>query len=312
MNRELLIALLAQGGVRLDDTQTALLDKQLQYIKSKTYDVQYSVLKAAEFIPFSSEVPEGAETWVYRQYDQVGMAKVISNPADDLPMVDILQAEFPQPIITIGDAYSWSVLDLKRAAFSGTPLEAKKAMAARQVIERRIDQIAAFGETARNTRGFLNHPNVPHNVVTNGNWLTATADQILADLYESEQLVIDTTNEVHEADTLILPSAYFGRISTLRLNTQTDATVLQHFLKNAQSIKSVGRWNKLATANGGAPRGMMYKRSPEVVEFVLPNPFESLPPEKRNLTYVVNNIARVGGVVFYYPLSAVYLDGIDV
>jgi hypothetical protein len=105
-----------KSKLRLDDNQTAMLERELRQVSNKTVETQYSVLKSARFIPYSSEIDPGAESWVYRQYDEAGIAKVIANPADDLPLVDILAAEFPQPIITLGAAFSYSVLDLKRAA----------------------------------------------------------------------------------------------------------------------------------------------------------------------------------------------------
>lgn len=307
----LLATLMAAGGIRLDDGETALLARQLEYVKTQTYDILYSKLKSREFIPISGEVDVGAETWTYRQWDWRGMAKIVANYADDLPLVDALVKEFPQRIVDIADAYQWSIKDLRRAAKSGVPIDTKKAQAARNAIERKMDDIAAFGDTASNIPGFLNNANVPVVNLTNGAWLsTATADEIMADLFELEQAIIDQSEEVHEADTLLLPTAHYGKIATTKFSTNSDFTILQWFLKNAQTIKTVGRWNKLATADGGSPRALAYQRSPDVVELMIPLEFEQLPPEKRNLTYLVACLGRIGGVCWYRPLAAAYGDGI--
>jgi len=308
---QLLRQLLEANGVRMDDAMTAVLSRQLEYVKAQTYDIEYSKLKAREFIPISNEVPEGAEAMVYRSWDETGMAKVISDYADDLPMVDALAKEHMVTFTDLGDAYSWTVRDLKRAAFGGIPLDAKKAQAARNVLERKIDDIAAFGLPEKALPGFLNHPNVPEIAAVNGDWLNpaTTPDQILADLFALEQAVINQTLEVHEADTLLLPVPLYGKIATTSYGANSDRTILRYFLENAQSIKNVDKWSKLNTAgDAGAPRAVAYARTPEVVEFQIPQEFEQLPPQQRNMSYVVNCLARVGGVLFYRPLAAAYMD----
>jgi hypothetical protein len=311
--QKLLAALLASGGVRVDDGETAILARQLEYIKAQAFDVLFSKLKSRDFIPISNEVPEGAESMIYRMWDEVGSAKLISNYADDLPLVDALAREFQVTFTDIGNAYSWSHRDLKRAAMSGIPLDAKKAQSARNAIERQIDAIAAFGVTEKSLPGFLNHPNVPVIPAITGAWLNplTTAQQILDDLFALEQQVINQTQEVHEADTLLLPTAHYGKIATTPFGANSDRTILQYFLANAQTIRNVDRWNRLATAGlGGIARALAYVRSPECLEFQIPTEFEQLPPQTKNLSWIVNCIARVGGVVFYRPLSACYMDGI--
>jgi hypothetical protein len=308
---QLLQILMLANGVRMDDAETAVLARQLEYIKAQTYDVLYSKLKAREFIPVSNEVPEGAESMIYRQWDETGSAKLISEYADDLPLVDALAREFVVTFTDLGNAYQWTVRDLKRAAFAGVPLDAKKAQAARNAIDRKIDDIAAFGVPEKNLPGFLNHPNVPEIAAVNGDWLNpaTTADQILADLFHLEQQIITQSKELHEPDTLLLPVAHYGKIATTSYGANSDRTILQYFLSNAQSIRNVDRWNKLDEAgDSDAPRAVAYVRSPEVVEFQIPTEFEQLPPQQKNTAYVVNCLARVGGVLFYRPLGAGYMD----
>src|SRR5690554_5233059 len=97
---------------RLDSRETAMLARQLEYIKAQTYDVRYPAFKARTFIPVSTEVPPGAESITYRQWDQYGMAKVIANYADDLPLVDVVAREFTTKVKSLGEAYQYSIQDL--------------------------------------------------------------------------------------------------------------------------------------------------------------------------------------------------------
>ena len=58
----------------------------------------------------------------------------------------------------IGDSYGYSIQEIRRAAMAGMPLEARRATAARQAIDDKIDYIAWYGDTATNLKGFLDYP----------------------------------------------------------------------------------------------------------------------------------------------------------
>src|SRR3954470_19644785 len=97
---------------RLDVGETAILARQLEYVKASTYDVKYPAFMARNFFPVATDTPAGAETISYYQWDQFGMAKVIANFADDLPMVDAFAKTFTSNVKSIGAAYKYSTQDL--------------------------------------------------------------------------------------------------------------------------------------------------------------------------------------------------------
>jgi len=84
-----------EGSGRLDTNESIFFARQLEYIKGKTYDIKRPQLNALKLIPVSTETPEGASTITYRQYDTVGMAKVIANYSNDLPRADVKGKESP-------------------------------------------------------------------------------------------------------------------------------------------------------------------------------------------------------------------------
>ena len=83
-----------------DSEESAFLARQLDYIKSQTYDVKYAEHKARKLIPLSSEADPGAEKIFYRQYDQFGIAKIIHNYGTDLPRADVRGREFSADVKT--------------------------------------------------------------------------------------------------------------------------------------------------------------------------------------------------------------------
>lgn len=319
MNEAIRIAL-AQLGIlrgedeRMDDKFTSVIAQELEFLKAQTYDIQYPELKARRFIPVSNEADPGAETISYKQWDEYGMAKIISNYADDLELVDVLAEKFTSDVHSLGKAYQFSIQDLRRAAMSGNQLDSRRAMAVRRANERAVEQIAATGaiggEPSGGLGGLTNNANVPLVVLPNGTWAAATPANIIEDLNFIVSSVITATLEVHAPDTILLDTASFALINQTPIAVDNQTTILRSFLANNPYITNIDSWFLLDTADaaGTGPRMVCYKRSPEVLTLEIPQEFEQLPPEARNLSFVVNCHSRIGGVIIYYPLAIAYAD----
>lgn len=302
-------------GQRLDAGETAAFARELEVVKAKTYDVKYLNLKARTFIPLDSEVPSGAESFTWRSWDWAGMAKILANYADDLPKVDIIGTEVSQGIKSLGDSYSYSIQDIRASALLKTPLDSKRASAARRAIENSIETIAAKGNAAAGLPGFLNNANVP--LITaagalNGAWDTATATQILDDLNLIANTIVETTKHTHIPDTMILPTSRYSRVATLPFSATDTRSVLKVFLENSPYVRNVDQWHflDLANAAGNGPRVVCYPRDPEIVQLCIPQEFEQFPPQAKSLAFDNPCHARIGGVTWYYPLAGLYVDGV--
>jgi hypothetical protein len=134
--------------MRSDAGETAAFTRQLEYVMTEVYRVEYPELRAREFIPINSRVAAGAESFVWRLWDWVGMAKILSSFADDLPTVEIMAAEIAQVCKTLGIGYNYTVQDIAAAQLSGMPLDTEKASAARRAHENAIEVLAAVGNAA--------------------------------------------------------------------------------------------------------------------------------------------------------------------
>lgn len=295
---------------RTDAGETAFFTRSLETILAKTYDVKYPELKARQFIPKNGEVDPGAETYTYRQFDMFGMAKIISNYADDLPMVDVLGKEFSAPCVSIGASYHYSIQDIRRSRMSGIDLDGMRGKAVRRAIETKIDLMAAFGDTNTGVKGFLNAASVPIVSFVTGNWsLTTTAENILTDLNTLVNSIVNTTKELFAPDTVILDNVSYQVANSKRIDPTMEKSVLKSFLENNPYITSVQQWQRLNTASAGTGRRIVaYKRDPEVLELVIPQEFEQFPPQPKNLSFSIPVHARHGGVSIRYPLAIAYMD----
>ncbi len=313
---QMVLASLGMDDIRQDAKFAAALERQLDDIKAATYDIDYPEMKARQFIPVNNSVNTGAKTITYRQWDAFGQAQIISNYADDLPTMDALVEEFTSPIHSIGGAYHWSIQDIRSAAMAGSGLQDRRARQARRSIEQGIENIAALGNAAAGLLGVAKHPNVTVLAATTGDWQNpaTTGAQMIADMNQMSTAIVTTNKETFIPDTILLDIASFNAFSTRRVSTtgDTNTTAFQAFLASNPYITNVASWNKLsaADATNTGPRAVCYKRDPEVLTLEIPQEYEELPPQAKNLAFNVPCHARTGGVIIYYPLAMAYMDGL--
>ena len=296
---------------RLDAAESIFFARELEHIYQRTYDVRYPTLLAREFVPVSQEAGPGATSLTYRQFDEVGRAKFISNKAKDLPRVDVSGVEFTRPIRLCGDSYGYDIQELRSAAMANKPLEQARASAARRAVEELLDYTACFGSPEHGiVDGFLNNASIPSQAVPAA-WAGATADGILADVRNGIQRIVDVTLGVEMPDTIGLDPSTYAFLSMTPRSATSDTTLLGYIMKNFPMIKSIIPWYRLSTAGAGSTKRMViYRRSPEVVYQEIPSEFEQLPPQEQGLEFVINCIATTGGTAVPYPKAIDFSDGL--
>jgi hypothetical protein len=303
---------------RRDASESAFLQTQLEEIRAKVYEQRLPQFKARTLIPVNNNEDPGLEIIKYRTFDQVGSAKIISAYADDLPRADVYFTEATASVRSLGSSYGYNLQEVRASARSGQDLETRKANAARRAIEQEVERIAKLGDADNGLLGLLNQPNALIMTIPNGAggsplWANKTADEILTDLSNLANNSYNNTNQVEAANTILLPFSSYSLISRMRL-VNTNTTVLQFFRQiNSEADVQIARltsWQDLETAGaGGTRRAVAYRNDPDALELRIPQEFEQLPEEKRNLEYVVDCHARMGGVLAFYPLTITYADG---
>ncbi len=308
---------------RFDANEGIFFAKELEKIKSKSYDVLYPEFTAMSNIPVSNDAGSGAETITYYQYDTVGFAKIISNYGTDIPRVDLVGKKFTSDIKSIADGYGYSFQDIRAAIMAGKPLEQRKANAARKAIDQEINRIAYKGDSANGLNGLFTHPNIttyvlPQDGTLNGTtastaaaakFINKTPDQVLRDL---NGLVITPTNlseGVEIVDTLLLSYSVHADLSTRARSSTTDTTILQFFQATNPNVTVKRIPECKGAGTGGVDIAIAYNKSPDKLTLEIPQMFEQFPPQQEGFETVVNCHARCGGVIIYYPLSVVKTEG---
>lgn len=70
-----------------EDAAAVFFARELDYIKSKTYDKQYPSSPPSRCSPSPTRCRRGPSPFTYYGYEKTGFAKIISNYATDLPRV---------------------------------------------------------------------------------------------------------------------------------------------------------------------------------------------------------------------------------
>jgi len=305
-------------STRLDANETFFFARELEYIKSRSYDILFPKLKALSgLMPISTEAGPGAEVITFTQYEPTGFARVISSYADDLPRADIRGKQFSSIVQSLGVSYAYSMQEIRAAMFAGKPLQQRQANAARLANDQKAEKLAWYGDANFNIQGFLYAPNVPAAPVPNdgtGNtteWVNKTPDQILRDMNELSNSIFSITNGVEAPDTLILPLAQYALISSTPRSPNSDTTILEYFLQNNPFVTNVD-W--VFELSGAGPLGVdimvAYHNNPDKFTLEIPMPYTQYAPQERNLMYEINCESRFGGVIIYYPLSISIGEGI--
>jgi len=311
------------NGERADAGEVAFVAKDLEFIKAETYDIQYPALKAVILIPIDTSVPAGAEEYSYNAWDMVGKAKFISDYAKDFPMVDAFLKRYVFPTAGIGVGYQYTLQELRKAAMrklsGGRTLDAARAEAARMAHEQFIDDVAAFGDTARGLKGVVNHSDIPTVTLPFGSWDTldtsdASNTKIAADLTALSIAPELATLGLYKADTLLLPLSMKKRLK-YPTSTYIKQPLIDNWFQNQDDIKEIVWWNRLDAAytnmangslayTGGEALGMAYQKNPRLLYYVVPLPFTQHAPQQVGLAFQIPCESRTGGVCIPRPLTA--------
>ena len=305
-----------QSFKNFDEGESIFFARELEHVKSKTYDIKFPELKARLLFPLDFEANAGAETITYEQYDQVGMAKIVSNYADDLPRADVKGKEFTSRVRTIASAYGYNYDEIIAAKMAGKPLAQRKANAARRANAILEIIISFFGDVTHNIQGFLSNPNIQEvTVAADGSgssktFASKTGDQMIRDISSLFTAIHDVSKGVEFADTLMIPINQFNLLAVTRLGN-TSVTALEFVMKNNPHLKEIVWVTEMkGSGAGGTDKMVAYRRDPDAVSMEIPSEFKQMPVQENNLEFKVPTHQRFGGVLIYYPLSVAYADGI--
>jgi hypothetical protein len=338
-----LLAAQQMVGMRQDAGLTAAFARAMEHRIAEVYAAEFARYRAHEFFPTSTEVDPGALSFTYRMMQRMGNAAVINGGnARDLPQISLGGQETQAPVITLGAAYGFSVIDEKSASMAGIALETELAKGTREAIEALEEQIWCVGYPTAGVVGVTNAPGVavlPQLSLGSGTWATqinsiatatttnatppavVVAQAIAADLGSLKQAIAIKTLERQEATNCLLPTNLYQMLDYIPQSPGFNTKTLLQFVEEVTGL-DIDSWNQLQNAgnlngsiltlSGGAvqkTRIVVYDKDPDVVQLMQAQSFMQLAPQQAGLIYSIPCYSRLGGAMCVRPLGIACMDG---
>lgn len=311
---------LVDHGVTRTDTDTAVFTRSLAAVLQRAFDRRFPALKARMLMPPPPPLDPGAESVLARGHEPFGEATIGTSYDTEPALVDLQGGEDATVILNARAAWLIHWQQQRAGAMSGVALNEKGLVAARQIVERAVDEVLSIGYTNAAGTTIINGLVHPPGVTarqggvwggTTGTWTTATAAQILADLAAMNTLL--EAQDLYIATDLVLAPAEWNTFITLPVGIVANMTVME-WVKMAYGW-NITKWNRLTTipagfAAGGVAvnRALLYENTPDIVEPLIPVDTEALPTSWDGERWRTVFHSRFGGVHCENPNGFVPFD----
>ena len=168
-------------------------------IQSMVEEILYTGYRADEFVPFETNLMEGASSYTPRIVDMHGEGKFLDSRGSSAETVRVSQATDPQPLIIAGINAEWTAEDIRNAQMTGLPLETLSLEGAIERAYDHVEKVALQGNTERGWRGLSNLTAAGDNITSNaftGTFASSTALEIQAAISTEISNLITDSNEV--------------------------------------------------------------------------------------------------------------------
>lgn len=325
----------------LDSAETIFFLRELEAILTTQFDVKYATLKAKQLIPIRTDMDPGAETFTYSVFNYSGVAKRVTADSGNFPNANASGVQVTNPVASYGAAFSYSIDELRAAQKAGRSLDRMRAFAARRMIDQKVDQVLATGDsdvdngsqsgTTAPMAGLLSASTQTaadqyQTQSVSGSTLFAnkTADQIIADVNGALAQVPQNTKDVEHPKRFVFPVAQYLHLKQTPRSTISDTSILK-FLEDANPGVEFTSWYRLtgaatgANAQGQSTSGgtfssndiaLAYDPTPMNLFSMIPIEFEQMAPQLENMLYKVNCRCKMSGLAIPYPKSLIFLPGI--
>ena len=109
------------SDLRMDAGESIFFPRELEKIRSGTYDVKFKETKLLNILPISTEGDPDMPNITHRQYTRVGIAKMGGgNYATDFPRADVYGTEVTVKIKPVHMSYGYNMDEIRAAAKAGT------------------------------------------------------------------------------------------------------------------------------------------------------------------------------------------------
>lgn len=304
------------GQEHLDDAGSLFLARELDALRARVYEMETPALNALNIFSVQSEAAGWQDTLTFGLISDFGMARIISDYTDNIPMVGVYGQWLTVAIYTIADAYSFSMKEIEKAQATGKGLTDRLAVAARRGVDAKINDLVWNGDEDYNIVGIFDNPNINYQAAqrhpisggaaTTGTWVTG--NDAMQDLIIAIQGILTTTKGLHQASAIVLPVSAASIMTQQLPNTNVS---YKTFLTQENPGLTFTYAQELEDIDGTGKKGaLVFEKSADVAAVELSQPFRQHPAQWNNLHAKVVCDARTAGLIVYKPICITLIYGL--
>lgn len=295
---------LEQMGVEKADAAGIWTVSQLTAALNRAYEKEYAENSVVNIFPVTNEIPGHAKYFEYPEFDGVGIAQIIADYSDDLPLVDAFMTEKQGKVFRFGNAFLISTDEIKAGAATGQSLSTRKQALAFEAHDNLLDKLVWSGSAPHGIPSVFDHPNI-NNVVA-GTWNSAAA--AMTDITALIDAIETSTNGTHTATDILLPAS--ARRLMQELIPNTSISYAQLFATNNSGI-NLRYFQFLDNYDGaGGKAALAFEKSPLNASIEIPEATNVLPAQPKDLHFRYPVTSKATGLIVYRPLTMAVMKGI--
>lgn len=260
----------------------------------------------------------------------------IGKNTNQVSRVSVDIAKVTQPLIPWAKELAFTVLELESAAKLGRPVDEQKYRALQLGHQMEVDEMVYFGDSPSGLYGLVNSnnrttsdavtnvANVANGASTSPLWSQKTADEILLDFNEILTSAWAASGWAVLPNSVLLPPASFGYISTQKVSSAGNVSILNYVLENNITARQGGatlevkptKWcigtgasGTVGTSNGHN-RMVAYTNDKERVRYPM-TLLSKTPVTYDSIWHRTTYYGRLGVLEVVYPETIAYRDGIS-
>ena len=260
----------------------------------------------------------------------VGVGKAwIGKTTDQIGGIGLDIGKIANPLKLWGMEIKYTIPELESAAKLGRPVDQQKYAGMQLKHQMDIDEQVYYGDTTDGSTGLVNNSLMTNftNAVAGASgsplWANKTPDEILADVNTLITSIWSASGWAVIPSRLLVPPNQFGQISTQKVSTAGNVSVLKYLMEN-NLLTSSGRgkldifplkWLIGAGAGGsigveGAhDRLLCYVKEKDRVRYPM-TLLQRTPIQYESIYHKSTYFCRLGNVELVYPTTIGALDGI--
>ena len=309
------------------DSTLAYFVNQLDNLDRKLYEPLYNVTWGRDInLRTGITMANESTSFIRSNIGGIGTQRAQGKPwispnTTTLPGVSVNGERVVLPLRLLGQEISYTSVELERSQLVGQPIDAAKFNAMNIMYQMNTDEMVYVGDTDVGATGLVNSSLVTSAAVANGTagtpqWTTKTPDEILKDVNDMVTAAWQASGFAACPDKVLLPPAQFAYISSQKVSTAGNVSILQFLEDNSISLRVNGRKLdiqpvKWLTGRGaaGADRMVAYTNQEDKVRFPMV-PVRRETPYYLGIKFNAPYIWAFGEVEFIYPETVIYRDGI--